>query len=206
MVYGYVRISTADQSADGQKSLISRYIVERKMIVDEWIEVEVSSRKTAEKRKITELLARVSANDTVVVSELSRLGRSIREVLQIVEELIGTKKCRVVLIKQGLNLDPANRHDMANKVLLTVFSMVAELERDFISERTKEGLRAQKEKGIKLGKPMGTVQKSVYDKDRKRIFELEMLGVPLKRIIDNHLGYGSPPSLKEYIRKRKTGK
>lgn len=202
MVLGYIRTSTADQSADGQKSLIARYVVERKMIVDEWIEVEVSSRKSAEKRKITELLDKVSAQDTVIVSELSRLGRSIKEVLQIIEELIQVKKCKLILIKQNLHLDPSNQHDMTNKVLLTIFSMVAELERDFISERTKEGLRARKEMGIKLGKPKGVIQKSIYDQDKEKVFQLHKLGVPLNTIIKTHLGYGKYLSLKEYIQKR----
>ncbi len=202
MVLGYIRTSTADQSADGQKSLIARYVVERKMIVDEWIEVEVSSRKSVEKRKITELLDKVSAQDTVIVSELSRLGRSIKEVLQIIEELIQVKECKLILIKQNLHLDPSNQHDMTNKVLLTIFSMVAELERDFISERTKEGLMARKEMGIKLGKPKGTIQKSIYDQDKEKIFQLNKLGVPLNTIIKTHLGYGKYLSLKEDIQKR----
>lgn len=202
MVLGYIRTSTADQSADGQKSLIARYVVERKMIVDKWIEVEVSSRKSAEKRKITELLDKVSAQDTVIVSELSRLGRSIKEVLQIIEELIQVKGCKLILIKQNLHLDPSNQHDMTNKVLLTIFSMVAELERDFISERTKEGLRARKEMGIKLGKPKGVIQKSIYDQDKEKVFQLHKLGVPLNTIIKTHLGYGKYLSLKEYIQKR----
>lgn len=202
MVLGYIRTSTADQSADGQKSLIARYVVERKMIVDEWIEVEVSSRKSAEKRKITELLDKVSPQDTVIVSELSRLGRSVKEVLQIIEELIQVKGCKLILIKQNLHLDPSNQHDMTNKVLLTIFSMVAELERDFISERTKEGLRARKEMGIKLGKPKGVIQKSIYDQDKEKIFQLHKLGVPLNTIIKTHLGYGKYLSLKEYIQKR----
>ena len=202
MVLGYIRTSMADQSKEGQKSLIARYVVERKMIVDEWIEVEVSSRKSAEKRKITELLDKVSAQDTVIVSELSRLGRSIKEVLQIIEELIQVKGCKLILIKQNLHLDPSNQHDMTNKVLLTIFSMVAELERDFISERTKEGLRARKEMGIKLGKPKGVIQKSIYDQDKEKVFQLHKLGVPLNTIIKTHLGYGKYLSLKEYIQKR----
>ena len=202
MIFGYIRISTADQSADSQRALIARYIVERKMIVDEWIQVEMSSRKSVEKRRITELLDKVSENDIVIVSELSRLGRSIKEVLQIIEELIQTKKCKLVLIKQNLHLDPGNRQDMTNKVLLTIFSMVAELERDFISERTKEGLRARKEMGIKLGKPKGVIQRSIYDKDKEKIFHLCGLGVPLNTIVKTHLGYGKYLSLKAFIEKR----
>ena len=146
--------------------------MERKWVIDEWIEVEISSRKSVEERRITELLDKVSHGDTVIVSELSRVGRSIKEVFEIIEELIKVKQCRLILVKQGLDLDPSNKNDMTNKILLTIFSMMAELERDFISERTKEGLRARKEQGIILGKPKVTIQKSMYDPDRKRIEEL----------------------------------
>lgn len=202
MVFGYIRISKVDQSAEGQKSLIARYVVERKIIVDEWIEVEMSSRKSVEKRRITELLDKLVVGDTVIVSELSRLGRSIKEVLLIIEELIQVKKCKLVLIKQNLQLDPTNQNDMTNKVLLTIFSMVAELERDFISERTKEGLKARKERGLLLGKPKGIIQKSIYDKDKEQIFELHKMGVPINKMINIHLNYGKYLSLKEYIEKR----
>lgn len=202
MVFGYIRVSTAEQSTESQKSLIARYIMERKMIVDEWIQVEASSRKSAEKRMINALLDKVSPHDTVIVSELSRLGRSIKEVLQIIEELIDTKKCKLILIKQNLHLDPTNQHDMTNKILLTIFSMIAELERDFISERTKEGLKARREKGFQLGKPKGVIQQSIYDKDKEKIFQLHHLGVPVSTIIKIHLGYGKYLSLKEFIQKR----
>jgi DNA invertase Pin-like site-specific DNA recombinase len=113
-----------------------------------------------------------SVNSTQIGEDL------FKEVLQIIEELIQTKKCKLVLIKQNLHLDPGNRQDMTNKVLLTIFSMVAELERDFISERTKEGLRAKKEMGSNWGKPKGVIQRSIYDKDKEKILHLCGLGVP----------------------------
>ncbi len=116
MIYGYVRVSTAEQSADSQKSLIARYVVDRRWTVDEWMEVEMSSRKSTEQRRLTELVDRVDSQDTVIVSELSRLGRSIREVLGLIEELIGRKRCRLILVKQGLDIDPKNQHEMTNKV------------------------------------------------------------------------------------------
>lgn len=99
MIYGYVRVSTAEQTADSQKSLIARYVVDRRWTIDEWMEVEMSSRKSVEQRRLTELVAKVGSQDTVIVSELSRLGRSIREVLTLIEELIGRKQCRLILVK-----------------------------------------------------------------------------------------------------------
>lgn len=140
----------------------------------------------------------------VIVSELSRLGRSIKEVLGIIERL--TKQCgsRLILVKQNMDINPKNTNDLTNKILITVFAMLAELERDFISERTKEGLAARKAKGLKLGKPKGTIQSSMYDKDRERIFHLHKMGVPINTIIKTHLGYGKYISLRDYIRKRYT--
>ncbi|WP_051908417.1 hypothetical protein [Candidatus Paracaedibacter acanthamoebae] len=82
--------------------------------------------------------------------------------------------------------------------------MIAELERDFISERTKEGLNARKEKGINLGKPKGTLQSSMYDQDKDKIFHLYQLDVPFRKIIKTHIKYGKYASLKEYIDKRES--
>lgn len=117
MNYGYVRVSTADQTADSQKSLIARYVVDRRWTIDEWLEVEMSSRRSQEQRRLTELVAKVGPGDTVIVAELSRLGRSIREVLGLIEELINQKKCRLICVKQGLDVDPGNQHEMTTKVL-----------------------------------------------------------------------------------------
>jgi DNA invertase Pin-like site-specific DNA recombinase len=203
-VYGYIRVSTAEQTAESQKNLISRFATERKMLIDNWIEVEMSSRKTADKRKITELLSQVIENDVVIVSELSRLGRSIQEVLQIIKSLMEEKKCRLILVKQNMDLNPLNVLDMSNKILITIFSMLAELERDFISFRTKEGLNALKAKGMKLGKPVGCKQKTMYDKDKARILELAKMGVPINKILTIHLKYGKYLSLKRFIEKNTT--
>ena len=202
MIFGYIRVSTADQNLDGQKNLISRYCMDNKLIVDEWIELEMSSRKTVEQRRINELLDKLNPHDIVITSELSRLGRSIKETLTTLESVLDQKQARLILIKQNLDLNPNDRNNITNKVLITVFSMLAELERDFISERTKEGLRARVAKGIKLGKPKGTIQASMYDKDKDQILELYKLGVPINKIINTHLKYGKYTSLKQFIERQ----
>jgi DNA invertase Pin-like site-specific DNA recombinase len=92
-------------------------------------------------------------------------------------------------------------NDMNTKIMLTVFSLIDDLSRTYISERTKAGLKALRDKGIKLGKPTGTVQLSMYDKDKDKILELFKLGVPIKKIIETHLQYGKPQSLTKYIKK-----
>jgi DNA invertase Pin-like site-specific DNA recombinase len=203
VIYGYVRVSTQDQNVDGQKNAIGRYCVDHKMIVDEWIELEMSSRRSTLLRRIDELLEKLSPNDVVIASELSRLGRSIKETLNTIETIVQEKKARLILIKQNLDLNPNAKSNVADKVLITVFSMLAELERDFISERTKEGLRARKAKGITLGKPKGTVQSSMYDKDAEKILHLHALGVPINAILKIHLDYGKYLSLKRFLQKRR---
>ncbi|CAO5675959.1 MAG: hypothetical protein HEEMFOPI_01979 [Holosporales bacterium] len=203
MIYGYVRVSKSDQNVESQKNVISRYGVDHKIMIDEWIEVEMSSRRSTKDRKIDELLQKINPGDIIIVSELSRLGRSIKETLSIIENLIQEKKARLIAIKQNLDMNPNNMNNLTNKVLITVFSMISELERDFISERTIEGLKARKAKGIKLGKPKGILQDSMYDKDKDKIMHLYTLGVPLRKIIQTHIKYGKYSSLKEYIDKRK---
>ncbi len=206
MIYGYIRVSTVDQNLDGQKNLISRYCMDNKLIVDEWIELEISSQKTLLQRRIEELFNKLQPHDTVIVSELSRLGRSIKETLNIIESIVEQKQARLVMLKQNLDLNPGDKNNITNKVLITIFSMLAELERDFISERTKEGLRARVAQGIQLGKPKGTIQKSMYDSDKEKILHLYALGVPIQKIITTHLKYGKYISLKNYIDKQPTTK
>ena len=200
-VYGYIRVSTVDQNLESQKNLISRFCMDHKLVIDKWIALEMSSRKTIKQRRIEELLNKLNPKDIVISSELSRLGRSMKETLNIIESITGEKQARLILIKQNLDLNPDDRNNMTNKVLITIFSMLADLERDFISERTKEGLKARKDKGIPLGKPKGVIQASMYDKDKDKIFHLDKLGVPLNTIIKTHLGYGKYLSLKNYIQK-----
>ncbi|KIE04878.1 Resolvase [Candidatus Jidaibacter acanthamoeba] len=162
----------------------------------------MSSRKSTAQRRIDELLYKLVPNDTVIASELSRLGRSIKETLNTIEAIIHDKQSRLILITQNLDLNPKDTNNTTNKVLITIFSMMAELERDFISERTKEVLNARVARGIKLGKPKGTLQNSMYDADQEKIFHLYKLGVPLRKIISTHIGYGKYCLLKGYIGKK----
>lgn len=202
MIFGYIRVSTHDQNLDSQKNLISRYCMDHKLMVDEWIEVEMSSRRSTKDRRIDEMLDRLQPKDVVIASELSRLGRSTKETLDTVETLVQQKQTRLILVKQSIDMNPHNKNSISNKVSITIFSMIAELERDFVSERTKEALKARKERGLTLGKPKGGLQASMYDQDKEKIFHLHKLGVPLRKIIKTHLGYGKYFSLKEYVDKR----
>jgi DNA invertase Pin-like site-specific DNA recombinase len=203
MTIGYIRVSTDKQTIENQKSEIRTYCNDKlKITADDWINAGViSSRKDLKDRKIDELLSVLSKNDKVIVSELSRLGRSTQEVLQTIEKLM---KLEV----EGQIINPNNKNDFTSKAMVTLLGLFAELERDLISLRTKEALKSKKDKGMILGKPEGTIQKSKYDEHKNRIVELKNLGLSLNKIVSNHLepvmgkGNCSVQSLSTYITKR----
>jgi DNA invertase Pin-like site-specific DNA recombinase len=194
----YIRTSTNKQELSNQKLEIYEYARNKNMHVDEFIEVVESSRKSDHERKIDELLTKVQDSDCLVVTELSRLGRSTSGVIDLINKLI-TKNIRVMVIKQNLDM---RKHDMNSKVIITMFSLFAELERDLISSRTKEALAARKSMGIVLGKPKGVIQKSKFDAHTPRIKELLSVGLSVRKIA-RVLGYNNHISLNTYLKKRK---
>ena len=167
--------------------------------VDDFIEIAISSRKTSKQRRIDEIVQSLEDGDTLIVTELSRLARSTAEVINLVNHLL-KRNIRVIAVKQ--NLDVQGEHDMTSKIVTTVFSLMAELERDFISLRTREALSEKRRQGILLGKPKGTIQKSKFDADLDRIRELLKLGLSVRKIA-KILGYTNHLALNTYIRKRK---
>ena len=152
MIIGYIRVSTIKQDLNNQKNAILGYCNNRKMIVDEFIEVQSSSRKSKKDRKINELIDQVQEKDILVVTELSRLGRSVSEVLDIVNTLV-SKKIRLICIKESIDIE--NDQSIQSKIMITMVSLFADLERDLISKRTKESLALKKAMGVKLGRPPG---------------------------------------------------
>ena len=196
-VTGYVRVSTVRQDADNQRHEILEYANKKHLHIDDFIEVEISSRRDKKQRRIDELMDELEPDDTLIVSELSRLGRSTSEVIDIVNEFIA-KEIKFIAIKQGLNI--SGQHDMQSKVMVTMFSLFAELERDIISERTKAALAAKKAGGKKLGKPKGTLQESKLDPHQERIREFLQHGVA-KSAIARMLGT-SRTNLVSYIKTR----
>lgn len=194
----YIRTSTNKQESDHQKLAIYEYAQGKNMTIDEVIQIELSSRKNRKERRIEELMERVTKGDSVIVTEISRLGRSTAEVITLINRML-ENNIRLIAIKQGLD---TRAHNMHSKVIITIFSLLAELERDLISLRTKEALADKKAKGIKLGKPIGTIQKSKFDKDLERIKELLSLGVSIRKV-SKVMGYPNHNGLSGYLRKRK---
>jgi len=199
-IVAYIRASTNAQDVKNQRYEILEYGHREGLQVDEFIEVTVSSRHNSRKRRIEELQARLQPEDSLIVTELSRLGRSTGEVIILINQLVAYG-VTIYIIKQNLRLGEGVQ-DMTAKVMVTLLALFAEIERDFISLRTKEALASKKAQGVILGKPKGTIQTSMYDKDRERIEELLSHGVPQTRIIERHLQYGTTKSLSYYIKTR----
>ncbi len=193
----YLRASTGKQDLNNQKLEILEFGRKKDLKIDEFIQITVSSRMTSKQRRIDDLLERLSGSDALIVTELSRLGRSTAEVLSLVNGLID-RDIRVIIIKQNLDI---SKHDMSSKIIVTLFSLFGELERDLVSLRTKEALASKRKQGIRLGKPKGTIQKSKFDNDLERIKELLALGLSVRKI-SKVLGYSNHIGLNTYIKKR----
>jgi DNA invertase Pin-like site-specific DNA recombinase len=161
-VYAYCRVSTSDQDANNQKLEILEYARKNNFKVDDFISIEVSSRKDKKTRRIDELMGNLQAGDTLIVSELSRLGRSVGQLSTMVDELV-SNKIKFVAIKEGIRLNGNGQKDIQTTALVSCFSMLAEIERQLVSERTKAGLQAARAKGKLLGRPRGSTGKSILD-------------------------------------------
>ncbi|MBF0288429.1 MAG: recombinase family protein [SAR324 cluster bacterium] len=149
----YLRVSTGKQDIKNQRLELHEYARRNDFKIDDFIEIEISSRQSTQARRIDELLADLQEGDTLLVSELSRLGRSVGQIIQIVDALV-KQKIRFVAVKENIRLN--GKQDIQSKTMITLFGLFAEIERDLISERTKQGLAVAKQKGKLLGRPKGT--------------------------------------------------
>jgi len=166
-IIGYLRVSTADQDLEKFKSDIRAFANSKDLGKVTFIEEKASGFKTSWKdRKIKQVIEDLKQGDVLITPELSRLGRSTLEVLEILKTL-KDKEVNVYSVKEGMELNGS----IQSKIMSTMLSLFSELERDFISMRTKEGLRARKAAGVKLGRPRGP-GKSKLDPHREEIIAL----------------------------------
>jgi DNA invertase Pin-like site-specific DNA recombinase len=151
MVYGYIRVSTDKQTVDNQRFEIERFCLENNIVIDHWIEETTSGVKLSEKRRLGLLLAGVKTGDLIICSELSRLGRSMFMIMSILN-LLMKNEVQIWTIKDNYRLG----NDIQAKILAFAFSFTAEIERELISQRTKEALARKRAEGIVLGRPKGS--------------------------------------------------
>ena len=150
MTYGYIRVSTEKQTVENQRFEINNFCKRQDIKIDGWIEETISGTKAYNKRELGKLLKHVVKGDLIVCAELSRLGRNLFMIMEILN-ICMTKECRVWTIKDNYRLGD----DIQSKVLAFAFGLSAEIERNLISQRTKEALARKKAEGVILGRPKG---------------------------------------------------
>ena len=177
-VIGYIRVSSNKQTLEHQRFEIEQFVKSQGLEVDNWIEEKISSRKALKKRKLGDLLENLQENDILISCEISRLGRSLLEVMRILEICL-TKNCQVWTLKENYRLG----NDIQSKVLAFAFGLAAEIERNLISQRTKSSLANLKATGKKLGRPLAAEsQKLKLSKNSKKIRNLLSKGVSKSQI------------------------
>lgn len=150
MIYGYIRVSSDKQTVENQRFEINNFCRRQELPVDDWIEETISGTKNYDKRRLGRLLRRVGKDDIIICSELSRLGRNLFMIMEILN-ICMTKECRVWTIKDNYRLG----EDIQSKVLAFAFGLSAEIERNLISQRTREALARKKAEGVVPGRPKG---------------------------------------------------
>ena len=150
MVYGYIRVSSDKQTVENQRFEINNFCKSHDLKIDGWIEETISGTKSYTKRQLGLLLKKVEKDDLIICAELSRLGRNLFMIMEILN-ICMTKECKVWTIKDNYRLG----EDIQSKVLAFAFGLSAEIERNLISQRTKEALARKKTEGIILGRPKG---------------------------------------------------
>lgn len=150
MIYGYIRVSTDKQTVENQRYEINKFCDRQEMVIEKWIEETISGAKNVEDRKLGKLLKRMKKGDILICSELSRLGRNLLMIMGILNECMN-KDIQVWTIKDNYRLGS----DINSKVLAFAFGLSAEIERNLISQRTKEALARKRAEGVILGRPKG---------------------------------------------------
>ena len=150
MVYGYIRVSTDKQTVENQRFEINQFALKNNFIIEKWIEETISGTKEVEKRTLGKLLKKTRKDDILICSELSRLGRSLFMIMEVLNFCM-KREVKIWTIKDNYRLG----EDIQSKVLAFAFGLSAEIERNLISQRTKEALARKKAEGVILGRPLG---------------------------------------------------
>ena len=178
MIYGYVRVSTDKQTLENQEFEIKTFCEREHISIDKWITETISGTKDFEKRKLGKLLKKLKKGDVLICSEISRLGRNLLQIMTILN-ICMKKESQVWTIKDNYRLGV----DIQSKVLAFAFSLSAEIERNLISQRTKEALHRIRASGRKLGREFGSRNKKhILDGREQSIARLLNKGVPKTQV------------------------
>jgi DNA invertase Pin-like site-specific DNA recombinase len=173
MIYGYIRVSTDKQTVKNQRYEIDQFCENNLLTVNQWIEEVISGTKKIEERKLGKLIKRMKKNDILICSELSRLGRNLLMIMGILNECMN-RNIQVWTIKDNYRLG----NDISSKVLAFAFGLSSEIERNLISQRTKEALARKRAEGAILGRPKGS---------KSKIKKLSGKESEIKALLDKHV-------------------
>ena len=177
-VIGYIRVSSTKQTVEHQKYEIEQFAKQNKIHLDKWVMETISSRQPLQKRKLGLLLDDLNDNDILISCEISRLGRSLLEVMRILEKCLN-KNCQVWTINENYRLG----NDIQSKVMAFAFGLSAEIERNLISQRTKSSLDNIRATGKKLGRPLSAQSKKLkLSKNLNKIKQLLSTGISRYKI------------------------
>lgn len=182
MIYGYIRVSSDQQTVENQRFEINNFCAKERMSIDGWIEETISGTKNYNSRQLGKLLKMTTKGNLIICAELSRLGRSLFMIMEILN-ICMNKECRVWTIKDNYRLGD----DIQSKVLAFAFGLSAEIERNLISQRTKEALARKKAEGVILGRPKGIKSRPEKYKlfgKQKLITELLLADVSKRKIAE----------------------
>lgn len=182
MIYGYLRVSSDEQDVNSQKQGVEQFAKDRNLNIDKYITDEgVSGGKDPDKRNLGPLLQLLNKDDVIICSEISRLGRDLYMVMDILHYCM-EKGCIIYTVKDKFVLGD----DIQSKVLAFAFGLSAEIERQMIRQRTKEGLRLRMKLGVLVGRPIGRLSENVkLDAVKDKVIEQYNWGVPLRRLAEN---------------------
>lgn len=196
----YVRVSKDSQDVKNQRLAILEFARQEKVDISEFMEVSASSRRSPKERRLDLLLAELKAGDMLIVSELSRMGRSVGEIITTVDTLV-KDHITLVAIKEGIRLN--GKQTLQTKVTVTLFSLFADIERELISLRTKEGLAAARAAGKRLGRPQGRFGQSKLTGKEEEIQRL--LALPISKSSIAKITGVDRSTLYHFIRTRQLG-
>lgn len=188
MTIGYIRVSTDTQNLNNQKHKILEYAQSHKLMIDEFVEMEISSKSDIKKRKIEEIFEKLQKDDILICTELSRLGRNMLEILNLIERFnaVGIK---LIFVNQP-ELS-TNQNNALGSLLLAIYGYFAQTKREIISERTKQGLAAAKAQGKQLGRPVGAKAKvrvlDTYNLEILEYLKMNLSQASILKIINSKL-------------------
>lgn len=180
MIFAYIRVSTELQSYEGQRYEIEQWVSRRQWVIDKWVQEKASGTKALKKRTLDGLLKRMKRGDTLICTELSRLGRNMMMVMSILNTC-SQKGIKIYSIKDSFELSDS----LNAKIIAFAFSLAAEIERNLISQRTREALAAKRAAGMKLGRPFGKSRERKRFKQKEAYIRAQLAqGVSIGRLAD----------------------